>query len=157
MTLEESFEPVVMFFRLTNSLTTFQTIISEILQDLINNGEVASFIDNIIVEMKKENRRSEIWFHSKFTRPTSMEVQKALPPIKGDSLEGHDKVVEEVVKILAENDLYLKQKKYKWKIRKVGFLGVVIGLKRINMEEEKIKEVLYLPTPKGIKDIQKFL
>ena len=31
MTLEESFEPVVMFFRLTNSLATFQTIISEIL------------------------------------------------------------------------------------------------------------------------------
>ena len=69
---------------------------------------MASFIDNVIVEIKKENRRSEIRFHSKFTRPTSMEVQKALLPIKGDFLEGHDKVVEEVVKILAENDLYLK-------------------------------------------------
>jgi len=31
MTLEESFEPVVMFFGLTNSLAIFQTIISEIL------------------------------------------------------------------------------------------------------------------------------
>ena len=125
MTLEESFEPVVMFFGLTNSLATFQTIISEILQDLINNREVASFIDNVIVETEKE--------------------------------EGHDKVVEEMVKILAENDLYWRQKKYKWKIRKVGFLGVVIGLERIKIEEEKIKGVLYFPTPKGIKDIQKFL
>ena len=125
MTLEELFEPTVMFFGLTNFLATFQTIISEILQDLINNGEVASFIDNVIVETEKE--------------------------------EEHDKVVEEVVKILAENDLYLKQKKYKQKIRKVGYLGVVIGPERIKMEEEKIKEVLYLPTPKEIKNIQKFL
>jgi len=29
----------------------------------------------------------------------------------------------------------------------------VIGLERIKMEEENIKGVLYLPTPKEIKDI----
>ena len=37
-------------------------------------------------------------------------------------------VVEEVVKILAENDLYIKQEKCKQKVRKVGFLGVVIRI-----------------------------
>ena len=53
MTLEESFEPAVMFFGLTNSLATFQTIMSEILQDLINTEKVASFIDNVIVGTEK--------------------------------------------------------------------------------------------------------
>ena len=37
------------------------------------------------------------------------------------------------------------------------FLGVVIGLERIKMEKGKIKEVLEWPTPKCVKDVQKFL
>jgi len=39
----------------------------------------------------------------------------------------------------------------------VGFLKVVIRLEEIKMEEEKMKKVLDWPTPKGVKDIQKFL
>jgi len=54
----------------------------------------------------------------------------------------HDEIVEEVVKILAENDLYIKPEKCKWKVRKLGFLGVVIGPEGIKMEEEKVKGVL---------------
>ena len=42
--------------------------------------------------------------------------------------EGHDDIVVEVIKRLEENDLYVKPEKYKWKVREVGFLGVVIGL-----------------------------
>jgi len=49
MTPGESFEPTVMFFRLTNSQETFQTMMNKILQDLINTEEVASFIDDMIV------------------------------------------------------------------------------------------------------------
>jgi len=71
---------------------------------------VASFIDDVIVETKKEER--------------------------------HNKIVEEVVRRLVDNDLYIKPKKCKWKIRKVGFLKVVIELERIKMEKEKIKGVL---------------
>ena len=56
--------------------------------------------------------------------------------------EGHDEIVEEVVKRLAENDLYVKLEKYKWKVREVGFLGVVIGPEGIKMEEDKIKSIL---------------
>ena len=71
--------------------------------------------------------------------------------------KGYDEVVEEVVKMLAENDLYIKPEKCKWKIRKVEFLGVVIRSERIKMEEEKIVEVLKQPTPKKVKYVQKFL
>jgi len=38
----------------------------------------------------------------------------------------HDEFVKEVVKRLAENDLYIKPEKCKWKMRKVAFLEVVI-------------------------------
>ena len=45
--------------------------------------------------------------------------------------EKHNKVVEEIVRRLTENDLYMKLEKCKWKVRKVGFLKVVIKLKGI--------------------------
>jgi len=44
-----------------------------------------------------------------------------------ESEEGHNKLVTEIVKRLEENDLYVKPEKYKWKVREVGFLEVVIG------------------------------
>ena len=54
----------------------------------------------------------------------------------------YDKIVEEVVKKLAENNLYVKPEKYKWKMKEVGFLGVVIGPEGIKIKEEKMKDVL---------------
>jgi len=81
ITPEGSFKPTVMFFGLTNSPAMFQTMMNEILQNLINTGKVVSFIDDVIVETKGE--------------------------------EGHDEIVEEVVRRLAENDLYIKPEKYK--------------------------------------------
>ena len=56
--------------------------------------------------------------------------------------EGHDKIVEEVVKRLAENDLYGKLEKCKWKVRKVDFSRVVIEPEGIKIEKEKVKGVL---------------
>ena len=80
-----------MFFGLTNSLATFQTIINKLLRDLINTEKVAAFIDNVIVETESEKE--------------------------------YDKLVAEIIKRLEENDLYVKPKKYKWKVREVRFLG----------------------------------
>jgi len=56
--------------------------------------------------------------------------------------EGHDKIVEEILKKLEENNLYIKPEKCVWKMRKIGFLGVVIGPNRIEMEKEKINRVV---------------
>ena len=124
-TPEGSFEPTVMFFGLTNSPATFQTMMNELLRDLINTGKVVAFIDDVIVGMEME--------------------------------EGHDKIVAEVIKRLEENNLYVKPEKCRWKVREVGFLGVVIGLEEIKMEEEKVKGVLEWPMSKYVKDVQKFL
>ncbi len=48
--------------------------------------------------------------------------------------------------------MYVKPEKCKWKVRKVGFLGVVIGPKGI-----KIEEVWEWLMPTCVKDMQKFL
>ena len=70
-----------------------------------------------------------------------------------DTKEEHNKLVAEIPKRLEENDLYVKLEKYKWKVKKVDFLEVVIGLEGIKMEEVKVKVVLYWPVPKSVKDI----
>ena len=71
--------------------------------------------------------------------------------------EGHDEIVEEVLKWLEKNDLYVKPEKCIWKVRKIGFLGVIIGPNRIEMEKEKVDGVLSWPEPKNAKDVRKFL
>jgi len=119
------FEPVVMFFGMTNSPATFQVIMNEILRDMINEGKVAAFVDDVLVGTETE--------------------------------EGHDEIVEEVLRRLEENDLYVKPEKCIWKTRKVLFLGVVMGEGRVEMEEEKVEGVLKWPTPQCVRDVRKFL
>jgi len=119
------FEPVVMFFRMTNSPATFQAMMNEILRDMINERKVAAFVDDVLVGTETE--------------------------------EEHDKVVEEVLRRLEENDLYVKPEKCMWKVRKVPFLGVVMGEGKVEIEEDKVEGVLKWPTPQCVRDVRKFL
>ena len=59
-TPEWSFKPMVMFFGLTNSPATFQTMMNELLRDLINTEKVVAFIDNVIVGMEMEEVHDKI-------------------------------------------------------------------------------------------------
>jgi len=70
-----------MYFGLTNSLATFQTIMNDLFRDLINQEDMAIFIDDILVATNTE--------------------------------KGHDELVEEVLKRLEENNLFVKLEKYK--------------------------------------------
>ena len=105
-----AYEPTVMYFGLTNSSTTFQTMMNDLFRDLINQGDTVTFIDDILVAIDME--------------------------------EGHDELVEEVLKRLEENDLFVKLEKCKWKVREVEFLEVVISPKGVEMQRKKVKEVL---------------
>ena len=69
----------------------------------------------------------------------------------------HDEIVEEILRRLEENDLYIKPEKCVWKARKIGFLGIIIGPNGIEMEVEKVDRVLSWPQPKNVKDVRKFL
>jgi len=59
-TPEGSFEPMVIFFGLTNSPAMFQAMINKLLRDLINTGKVAMFIDDVIIGMETEKGHDEI-------------------------------------------------------------------------------------------------
>jgi len=102
------FEPTMMFFRMTNSPATFQAMINKILRDLVNEGKMAAFVDDMLVETETKER--------------------------------HDEIVEEVLRRLEKNNLYVKPEKYVWKVRKIGFLEVIIGSNGIEMEKEKVLE-----------------
>ena len=105
-----AYKPTVIYFELTNSPTTFQTMINNLFRDLINQGDMVTFINDILVAT--------------------------------DTEEGYNKLEEEVLKRLEENDLFIKPKKCKWKVREVEFLGVVINPRGVEMQKEKVKGVL---------------
>jgi len=69
-----------MFFGLTNSPIMFQTMINDLLRDLVVEEKVAVFIDDIMIAIETE--------------------------------EGYDEIVEEVLRRLEENDLFVKPEKY---------------------------------------------
>ena len=71
--------------------------------------------------------------------------------------KGHDEIVEEVLKQLEENDLFIKPEKYQQKMKEVEFLGVVIGPKKVEMQRKKIEGVLSQPILRNVKEMQKFL
>jgi len=45
------YEPTVIFFRLTNSPTTFQTMMNTIFRNLIDEGSITIYMDNIVIHM----------------------------------------------------------------------------------------------------------
>ena len=102
-----AYKPTVMYFGLTNSPAIFQTMMNDLFRDLINQGDTATFINDILVAT--------------------------------DTEEEHDELVEEVLKRLEENDLFVKPKKCKWKVKEVEFLGVVIGPKGVEMQKKKVE------------------
>jgi Reverse transcriptase (RNA-dependent DNA polymerase) len=59
-THHRSFELLVMFFRMTNSPSTFQNMMNDIMKDLIYHGVVIVFIDDILIYMETEEGHGNI-------------------------------------------------------------------------------------------------
>jgi len=74
-----SFKPTIIYFGLTNLPTTFQAMMNDLFRDMINKGDIAIFIDDILVVIEMK--------------------------------EGHNDIVEKVLKQLEENNLYVKPEK----------------------------------------------
>jgi len=52
------YKPIVMFFGLTNLPAIFQAMMNDILRDLINTGEMAVFMDNVLVVTEEKEKHS---------------------------------------------------------------------------------------------------
>ena len=48
------FKPLMMFFGMTNSPATFQTIMNEVFQTVIAKGIIVVYLDNILIFTKTE-------------------------------------------------------------------------------------------------------
>jgi len=53
------FEPLVMFFRMTNSPATFQTMMNDIFQNLIAEGIVVVYLDDILIFTKTKEEHEQ--------------------------------------------------------------------------------------------------
>ena len=54
------FEPLVMFFGLTNSLATFQTMMNDIFWELVAEGTVVVYIDDILIFTETVEQHREV-------------------------------------------------------------------------------------------------
>lgn len=119
------FEPTVMFFGLCNSPATFQTMMNELFRELITEGVVVVYIDDILI----------------FT----------------ETFEEHEKIVRRVLKILQDNELYLKLEKCFFHKQELDYLGLKISQNSIAMDPIKVQGVTSWHVPKNKKDVQTFL
>ena len=88
---------MVMFFSLTNSPATFQTMMDILFREEIMEGQVIVYMDDILIVTKDNN------------------------------LEEHIRMVSKVLKILQDNNLFLKPEKCHFHKREVEYLGVIVG------------------------------
>jgi len=78
------FEPLVMFFGMTNSPTTFQTMMNDIFRDLIAEGIMVVYLDNILIFTGTEEEHAKairrvlqvLQEHKLFLRPEKCEFWK---------------------------------------------------------------------------------
>jgi len=49
----------------------------------------------------------------------------------------HNEIVEEVLRRIEKNDLYIKPEKCVWKVREIDFLGLVMGSGGIKIQKKR--------------------
>jgi hypothetical protein len=119
------FEPLVMFFRLTNSPTTFQTMMNDIFTDMILEGVVVVYLDDILI----------------FTK----------------DLEEHHWITHQVLRRLAEHQLYLRPEKCEFEKTCIKYLGLIISENQVEMDPVKVAGVVEWLEPSNKQEVQSFL
>ena len=91
---------MVMFFRMTNSPATFQTMINNIFQNLIAKGIVVVYLDDILIFTKTEEEHAQA-------------VQRVLQVLKENKLffhlekcEFYKQRIEYLGLVISENEVY---------------------------------------------------
>ena len=120
------FKPMVMFFGLTNAPATFQSMMNHLFRELIDEGYVTIYMDDILIHTPND-------------------------PVL------HRRVVNNVLRILAVNDLYLKPQKCQFEQTEVEYLGVIISEDSIAMDPIKVQGVKNWKRPTTLKEVRAFL
>jgi hypothetical protein len=123
-----------MFFRLTNSPATFQAMINTLFRMLIASRNLTVYIDDMAIHTGQEEGETE-----------------------EEHVRQHRRIVNEVLTILEENNLYLNINKCKFKQDHINFLGVHIENNQIKMEKGKINKVKNWTPLRNLKEVRRFL
>jgi hypothetical protein len=124
-------EPLVMFFGLTNSPSTFQEMMNVIYKEVI----------------KKHARRGTI---------IQIYMDNIAIATTG-TLQDHIDAVHDVLRIAEQHDLYFKLSKCTFHASSIDYLGVIIEKGMTRMDPIKIAGIKNWPTPTKVKDVCSFL
>lgn len=134
LTPEGLFEPLVMFFSLTNSPATFQTMVNTIFRPHVRMKYFTIYMDDGVIHTYKLPHETE-----------------------EEHLARHRKYVHTIFDILEENDLYLKPEKCLFEQKEINYLGVVVGNGQIKMDPSKITVVKTWPVPTNPTEVWAYL
>jgi hypothetical protein len=124
-------EPLVMFFGLTNSPSTFQEMMNVIYKEVID----------------KHARRGTI------IRIYMDDIAIATT----GTLQDHIDAVRDVLRVAEQNDLYFKLSKCTFHASSIDYLGVIIEKGMTRMDPVKIAGIKNWPIPTKVKDVRSFL
>ena len=74
-----------------------------------------------------------------------------------DTIEDHESIVQEVLCILQENNLYLKPEKCHFETDHIDYLGIIVSNGTVCMDPKKVAVLNTWPTPLKKCDVQSFL
>jgi hypothetical protein len=152
------FEPLVMYFGLTNSLATFQTMMNEIFQDLITEGIVSIYLDDILIFTNSLEEHHQITHlvldhmreHKLYLQPEKCEFEKTRIEYLSIIIS-HNKVEMDPVKIAGVADWPTPSNKKEVQSF-IGFINFyrhfIPGFSQTDNQTEHINQVLegYLHT-----------
>jgi RNase H-like domain found in reverse transcriptase/Reverse transcriptase (RNA-dependent DNA polymerase) len=134
ITNEGLFEPTVMFFGLTNSPTTFQTMMNSIFSEEIAEQWLTVYMDDMAIHTKRTGDETEL-----------------------QHILHHRSYVCRVLAKLLEHNLFLKPEKCTFEQPSIEFLGVRVSEGTVHMDDVKVEKVHKWLPPSNVTEVCKFL
>jgi RNase H-like domain found in reverse transcriptase/Reverse transcriptase (RNA-dependent DNA polymerase)/Integrase zinc binding domain/Chromo (CHRromatin Organisation MOdifier) domain len=134
ITNEGLFEPTVMFFGLTNSPATFQTMMNSIFSEEVAERWMTIYMDDMAIHTKRQENETEL-----------------------QHILRHRSYVCRVLTKLQENNLFLKPEKCTFEQPSIEFLGVRVSEGSVHMDDVKVEKVRKWLPPKNVTEVRKFL
>jgi RNase H-like domain found in reverse transcriptase/Reverse transcriptase (RNA-dependent DNA polymerase) len=125
---------MVMFFGLTNSPATFQTMMNSIFANDIPKKWLTVYMDDMAIHTECQLGETE-----------------------EQHVQWHRHYVKRVLAKLMEHNLLLKPEKCSFEQPSIGFLGVRITQGEVQMDDTKVEKVCNWKTLTNVTEVQKFL
>jgi L-rhamnose mutarotase len=134
ITNEGLFEPTVMFFGLTNSPATFQTMMNSIFSEEVAERWMTIYMDDMAIHTKRREGETEL-----------------------QHILHHRSYICRVLAKLLKHNLFLKPEKCTFEQPSIEFLGVRVSEGTVHMDDVKVEKVCKWLPPSNVTEVQKFL